>query len=109
PSSNEVVLDIAVTGACTQPPDPPSGLASQVSGRTVTLSWQLSTIGAIPAGLHLVAGTAPGSSNLGTIPLAATATGFSIAVPPGTYYVRVATVNSCGVSAFSNEVQLTVS
>lgn len=109
PASSEVGIDVATTvGYCQQAPDAPQNLSVQVTGRTVTLTWQLSSIGAIVDTQRLFAGTGPGGANLGTIPLDASATRFVTTVPPGTYYVRVVATNGCGASPASNEVVVSV-
>ena len=52
---------------------------------------------------QLHAGTAAGLANLGVAPLSAASLGLSVAVAPGTYFVRVIAVNAAGSSAPSNE------
>lgn len=100
--SNEIVVRIGGT-ACLRP-DVPGPLTGDVTGRVVGLSWtpapsaagyrlSVAPSPAVPAGLVL---------DLPPVPsLAAPA-------PPGTYAVRVAAVNACGASAYSNEVVLAV-
>jgi hypothetical protein len=99
PASNE--LRIAVGAAA--PPLAPVGLLASVQGTAVTLEWRESPHGSAPLGYHLHAGSAPGASNLGVVPLAAETRRLSVSVPPGTYYARVVAVNAAGPSPPSNE------
>ncbi len=62
-----------------------------------------------PTTYLLEVGSAPGSTNLGTIDLRSPATTFSASgVGAGTYYVRLRAKNACGTGSVSNEVVLIV-
>ena len=100
PVSNEVALTVGGCG----PPSPPTGLTFTASANLVTISWNAS---AGASEYFLQAGTAPGLSNLfnGTV---GNATAISGTVGAGTYYVRLMAANSCGTSAPSSELVLTV-
>lgn len=101
-ASNEVVLQvpagIAVPGA-------PGTLTASVASRVVSLSWGAAT-GA--TSYVIEAGSVRGASDIGSFPLAGTATTFSATVPPGTYFVRMRAVNAAGTGAPSNEVTIVV-
>lgn len=91
--------------AVTAPPAVPAGLAAVANGATLTLSW---TRAAGATSYRLEAGTASGLANLyngdvGNIDRLQTI------VPPGTYFVRVRSVNAMGTSAPSSQASATVS
>jgi hypothetical protein len=90
------------------PPGPPSGLSATVAGAIVTLSWTAPAGGAA-TGYQVEAGSGPGMLNLANFNTGNTGTSFSAnAVPAGTYYVRVKSVNPAGMSAASNEIVVVV-
>lgn len=98
--SNEVPVQLG----CVAPPPAPGTLSFLKGGSNVALFWGA----ALSASAYVIeAGQAPGSSNLGGIPVG-NATSFATAAPPGTYYVRVRASNRCGVSSASNEVAITL-
>ena len=110
PASNEVV--VIVTGVAPQPgvPGPPSGLATSVSGSTVTLAWTAASSGGSPTAYLIEAGSSAGLSNLASFSTGDTATSLSVGnVPAGTYFVRVRGQNAVGTGGASNEVVLHVS
>ena len=77
--------------------------------RVVTLSWTAPTTGDLPSRYQIQAGSGPGLSNLLVQTTPTNATSFMATAPPGTYYVRVAGVNLCGVGDTpSNEVTVVV-
>ncbi len=82
----------------------PQNFGASAGGTLVTFTWQ-----AVPAatGYILEAGTGPGRSDLAAAPLPPV-NSFVVAVPNGTYYVRVRATAGLGVSAPSNEVVLRV-
>lgn len=100
PASNEVQVSVP---SCSQPAVP-SPLWGSVSGNLITLAWP-AAVGTFTSYL-LEAGTATGLSNLAVVPMSITA--LTVAVPPGTYYLRVRAATACAQSAPSNEVVLTV-
>jgi titin len=89
PPSNAVTLTFP-GGACV-PPDMPLALATAVAERVVSLAWEPPAAGAAVTGYALIVS---GSYN-GTLPVAGRF--MSARVPPGSYTVRVAAVNACGI------------
>jgi hypothetical protein len=88
-------------------PGTPTGLAATVSGSTVSITWNPPTTGGAATSYQLRAGTVPGVSNLGVVPLASP--GVTVPnVPPGTYYVRVVAANAAGASAPTAETAISV-
>src|SRR6266851_2232957 len=87
-------------------PAAPTSLTSQISGRTVTLSWT----GAIGATQYRIeAGSRAGASDLAAIDTASTQTSFTATgVGDGVYYVRVRAIAGAAVSTESNEVVIAV-
>jgi len=97
--------DVAICGGSPYAPDT---LAASVSAGVVLLTWQAPVGGIAPVGYRLVAGTAPGASDIATIDVGA-ATAFSTPAPRGQYYVSIASVDACGgVSGLSAPVVVTV-
>jgi hypothetical protein len=101
-ASNELTL---VVPACTPPASLPFTVSSQ--GGVVQGAWA-QIPGAL--GYRLDASSTPGgAANLGSVPIAATETGFSLfGVPTGTYYLTLHTTLSCGAAAKSAEQALEV-
>lgn len=93
-------------GACVAP-GPPVGFTASSNDTAVLLQWT-PPAGGVVQGYVVTAGTAPGLTNLASVPLPASPAAFAAAVPYGSYYVRVQATNVCGVSAPSNEQLLTV-
>lgn len=103
PPSTEVVANV---GGPAVPLSGPTSLLARATGSTVTLQWTGAASGA-PAGYLLQAGSGPGLGNLASVRVGGTV--FTAAgVAPGTYYVRVHTVDGSALSAPSNEVQVVV-
>jgi hypothetical protein len=96
--------EVAVQAGCVAAPPPPGTLTFTTAGSSVTLGW-----GAAPtaAAYVLEAGSASGSADLGTFALP-NATSLVASPPLGLYYVRVRAANTCGISAASNEVAVTL-
>lgn len=86
------------------PPIAPTGLAADVAGDTVVLTWN----SAPDVGdYEISAGLAPGSRNIGSVRTAGAPSLRVAGVPPGTYYVRVRAINQLG-GAESSEVRVVV-
>ena len=98
---------LVVGGGCVGPPGPPTGFTiTYNSGGTVSFSWGAGT-GA--TSYIIEAGSGPGLANLANANLGSSATSATFSgVGAGTYYVRLRSVNACGVSGVSNEVVLVV-
>ena len=88
------------------PPGAPV-LSSSVIGNTVRLSWAPSAVGGAPTSYVVVAGSAPGLTNLGVLPVGS-ATSLTVNVADGTYYVTVVGRNGFGPGPPSNEVTVQV-
>jgi len=83
---------------------PPTGLhVSSIAGNVVTFRWKPPLVGPAPAGYVLTGGVTPGDVSA-TIPIGGTAPHFSIATPSGSFYARLQTMSSAGLSPPSNEV-----
>jgi peptidase C25-like protein len=89
-------------------PGAPLGLASSVSGSTVTLSWSAPATGSAPTTYVIEAGSFPGARDF-VQATGALATSFTASnVGNGTYFVRVRAANGAGMGAASNEVIVAV-
>jgi uncharacterized repeat protein (TIGR03803 family) len=104
-SSNEVI--VRVGGVCNRPPTMPTNLSGTVAGGTVVLAWEDSSpFSDTPTSYRVEAGLEPGRA----------ITFFGVSgnvfringVPGGTYYFWVYGTNSCGMSAASAPVRVTV-
>jgi hypothetical protein len=84
----------------------PEALISSVERFTVSLRWQLARGSSAVTGWLLQAGSAPGLSDLGTVPLPAAARSLVVPAPQGTYYVRLIALGVSGAGPPSNEVQV---
>jgi glucose/arabinose dehydrogenase len=94
--SNESRIYKIVDGA-SLPPGIPTGLAANVSGSTVSITWTPSATGGTTTSYLLEAGSAPSLADLGVFPLPTS----SITVPGvanGQYYLRVRAVGPAGTS-----------
>lgn len=99
--SRELAL-IVGNATCSIPPLPPGNGAAAIAGNLVTLSWAPPP-GEAPQSYLLTAGSVPGHTDIASVDVGG-ATVYTVAsVPPGAYYLRVAAVNACGVSAPSAE------
>lgn len=88
------------------PPAPVGGLAAFVNGSTVSIAWQPAS-GPTTTTYHLHAGTVPGGSDVGVLPLSRPEF-IAAGVPRGVYYVRVVALNAHGASAPGSEVTIVV-
>ena len=87
-------------------PAAPTDVWSSIDGYAVALGW---TPPAGPLDGHVLdVGSAPGLTNIGSLPVAAPAAAFSAMAPAGRYYVRVRAGSSCGMGPASNELVLDV-
>lgn len=93
-------------GSPTGPPASPVGLLAAVHGDGVRLRWGAAT-GPSASGYQLFAGSAPGESDLGTLPVGGPGLDLT-AVPRGVYYLRVVAVNAAGMSSPSAEITVAV-
>ena len=86
-------------------PGAPFMLPPTVSGTTVTLNWLPPNSGDLPTSYTIEAGSSPGGSNLANFDTGNTVTTLAVlAVPAGTYYVRVRGRNPVGLGDPSNEI-----
>ncbi len=88
------------------PPGAPV-LSSSVIGNTVRLSWVPDAAGGAPTSYVVSAGSVPGLSNLGALPVGSD-TALTVTVPNGTYYATVVGRNGFGSGPPSNEVTVQV-
>jgi hypothetical protein len=93
---------------CGDPPVPPAALhVVSNSHGVVVVSWTASVTRR--ASYVLEAGRMPGQTDALTTPVGRFTHFTATQVQPGTYYVRVRGVNTCGTGAASNELIVTVS
>ncbi|MGE3473680.1 MAG: matrixin family metalloprotease [Vicinamibacterales bacterium] len=88
------------------PPGTPGGLTAIVSGSRVRLAW-VPSLGPAASAFTLIAGSAPGASDIGRVVVATPALDVD-GVGRGVYYVRVAAANAYGESAPSHDVVVVV-
>lgn len=93
-------------GSCTVPGAPASFTGSS-NDQLVSLQWTPPAAG-LTQGYQLVAGSAPGLSNLAVVNFPSTVTSFGAPVPYGTYFTRLHATNVCGIGPPSQEVTLVV-
>ncbi len=105
--SNEIAI-IVGAGGCTSPPPAPTGFASVVNGRAVTLVWSVPSTSDGPASLVIEAGSATGLSNVALIAIDGGLRSLSVLAPPGQYFVRIRGQNVCGAGSASTEIVVTV-
>jgi hypothetical protein len=106
--SQDVAIVMGTSTGCVGLPGVPVLLTPVVSGNNVNLNWNTPALGAYTSGYVLMAGTAPGTSNLAYFGTGSAATSFAASAPAGLYYVRVAATNVCGTGTPSNEVSFTL-
>lgn len=86
---------------------PSDALTAGVIGAAVRFSWGIAP-GATAMGTTLVASLSAGGAPIAQLPLGGGTSLDIPAVPPGTYYVRLATRRADGTTTYSNEVEVTV-
>jgi hypothetical protein len=82
-------------------PEPPMAIRAVVTGGVPRIEWQAPPRGWPATSYLLEAGSAPGLSDIGTLPISITS--FQAPVRPGRYYVRVRAVNASGAGAPGDE------
>ncbi len=108
PASAELALVMRPSGGCVGLPMAPVQHPPVVAGAMVTLAWTPPGEGVTPLSYVLVAGSAPGLSNVAVFDFGSPATSVRGPVAAGTYFVRMAARGMCGVGVPSNEVPLVV-
>jgi hypothetical protein len=101
--SADVVVDLVPRQVCSA--SPPQHLAASVVNGVVTLTWDPPADGNEDPP-RVVAGTVPGGSDIGFVTVPPWLTSYSIAAPPGVYYVHLEV--GCFTIGRSNEVQVIV-
>jgi hypothetical protein len=104
--TNEVVVTTGSTSALCTPVDVPAPINFRTVGGLINFEWDAPTHGAAPLGYRLEAGTAPGLADIATVGLGPGRV-FTVAAPPGTYYLQLRAVGACGTSAPGPFVRLT--
>jgi hypothetical protein len=90
-------------------PGPPTGLVVGISlSRVVTFSWRAPVAGGPPTQYVVEAGSAPGRADVAVLPTGSAQTAFTLAAPPGRYYVRIRAINAAGSSVPSEEIAMQV-
>jgi predicted phage tail protein len=92
-------IEVRAPGA----PQAPGTLTVSGTGAAVELHWTAPSTGPAVTGYLIEAGTAPGLSDIVTLPVGDVPR-FETTAPPGVYYVRVRAINRRGTSPPSNEV-----
>jgi glucose/arabinose dehydrogenase len=105
-ASNEVVVSVGGTTACTQPLQPPELGDAHVSGRLVTLSWSATPDSSLQ--LRLEAGSRSGASDIAVVSLPSAQRVLMVSAAPGIYFVRMRLTDACGSSAPSREIVVNV-
>ncbi len=104
--SNEVMVIVVGSVACTAAPGVPTGLVFSVNGSTVTLAWNAS---AGATSYILSVGSSPGASDIAVSDTGSAGRNLvATNVGRGTYFVRMSGRNACGTSGASNEVAIVV-
>jgi hypothetical protein len=104
-ASNEVRVRVRVGAPVCLVPDTPAPLRATVSGAAVTLTW---TPARGAARYLLGVGAAPDQYGLLVAELPVALATLATTAPSGTYFVRIAAVNVCGMSVPSNEIAVVV-
>ncbi|WP_291987644.1 Ig-like domain-containing protein [Luteitalea sp.] len=100
---NTVTVSLTVDPAPPVGPQPPSNFRiTGISGNTVSMAWTLPTSGPDVIALQLEGGPTPGSV-IGALPLGATPA-VTVALPTGSFFIRLRSITASGVSSPSNEI-----
>ena len=106
PVSNESIL--VVGGSSPNQPGAPVAFSATAVGTSVSMFWIAPQTGGAATSYLIESGSAPGLSDIASIPIG-TATFFAAdRVGVGTYFVRLRAVNAFGAGPASNEVVLVV-
>ncbi len=98
-----IPLVVTQAGSPTALPPPPTNLrVTRTSGNTVTFGWLPPALGPPATGYVIEGGVAPGEV-IGQLPLGPAPT-VTIALPTGSFFLRVRTLAGGAASAVSNEV-----
>jgi len=104
-ASSEIVVIVGGGGSCA---GAPRSLTASSTGSGVSLSWAAPVSG-VPISYVIQAGSASGRSDLAILDTNSTVLTFTATgVSPGTYYVRLYSRSTCGLSGSSNEAQVSV-
>jgi hypothetical protein len=104
-AGDELAFTIGAT-TCSSPPERPLDLTSTVTGSSVTLQWRLAPE-SIVTGHVLGVGSRSDSTDLVVLPVG-NVTSVTVNAPVGAFFVTLAAVNDCGVSAASPETVIVV-
>lgn len=92
----------------TVPAQPPTAFrVVSIVGNLVTFQWRPPLVGPAPTNYLIEGGTGP-SSIMASLPTGSAAPTFTLAVPPGSFYVRLHTLAGSARSAASNEILIHV-
>ena len=86
--------------ACGSPPSAPSISTLEVNGPLVTLAMTAASRDPFDA-FRIAVGRSPGASDVGIVDVVSSVV--SAPLPSGQYYIRIATVNACGMSGSSEQ------
>jgi hypothetical protein len=106
--SEDVAIVVGASTGCVGLPGAPVLLPPVTSGTGVALQWNAPTTGSLATGYVLMAGSAPGASDLAFFNTGSAATSLAASASAGRYFVRVAASGACGIGPASNEVSFTL-
>ncbi|MEP7116776.1 MAG: DUF1800 family protein [Acidobacteriota bacterium] len=87
---------------------PPTGLrVEQQYGNMMMLKWTPPGLGPVPTGYMLEGSITPGAV-IATVPTGSAATTFTMAVPTGSFYIRMRALNGGEMSLPGNEIKVNV-
>lgn len=108
PATSDVLVSVQ---PCQAPPSQPVLTHRQTpvqGGYLVTLEWTLPPGGGAPTRYWVGAGDTSNNYNILVQPTADLTPSFSAVAPTGTYFVRVAAENACGLSVLSDEIKIDI-